>query len=120
MRCRSIALLLAGLLVIPLPGSTLAADPTRQLLNDGQVVLEGAPPIPPSLAEELETNPFLRAGLPAVKSALSMSGDSDAAVFAENGQQRRGEPADRRLPLAVVILPDGCPVGDDHEPVEVG
>ena len=53
MRCRSIALLLAGLLVIPLPGSSLAADPTRQLLNDGQVVLEGAPPIPPSLAEEL-------------------------------------------------------------------
>ena len=37
----------------------------------------------PSLAAELATNPFLRAGLQEVKDAIDMSEASDAAVFAE-------------------------------------
>ncbi|WP_102107271.1 hydroxyacylglutathione hydrolase [Oceaniglobus roseus] len=44
---------------------------------------EGRPTVPSSLAEELATNPFLRAGLSEVKSGLDMSGSSDAEVFAE-------------------------------------
>ncbi|MEE9429106.1 MAG: hydroxyacylglutathione hydrolase [Paracoccaceae bacterium] len=43
----------------------------------------GKPTVPSSLQEELETNPFLRAKLPQVKSALAMQDASDSAVFAE-------------------------------------
>ncbi|MEP6320797.1 MAG: hydroxyacylglutathione hydrolase [Paracoccaceae bacterium] len=43
----------------------------------------GEPTVPALLSEELETNPFLRAGLSSVKSALSMEGAGDAEVFAE-------------------------------------
>jgi hydroxyacylglutathione hydrolase len=41
------------------------------------------PTVPSQLSTELETNPFLRAGLAEVKSLLNMSGQSDAEVFAE-------------------------------------
>lgn len=41
------------------------------------------PTVPSLLSTELETNPFLRAGLEPVKSLLDMHGESDAAVFAE-------------------------------------
>ncbi|MCL5777823.1 hydroxyacylglutathione hydrolase [Limibaculum sp. FT325] len=41
------------------------------------------PIVPVTLAEELETNPFLRAGLPEVKAALGMASASDAEAFAE-------------------------------------
>ena len=41
------------------------------------------PTVPSQLSDELETNPFLRAGLAEVKSLLNMSGQSDAEVFAE-------------------------------------
>ncbi|MGR3291972.1 MAG: hydroxyacylglutathione hydrolase [Paracoccaceae bacterium] len=41
------------------------------------------PTVPSTLAEEIATNPFLRAHLPEVKAALSMSDVSDADVFAE-------------------------------------
>ncbi len=44
---------------------------------------KGEPTVPSTLAEEMATNPFLRAGLPEVKARMGMSGDSDAAVFAE-------------------------------------
>ena len=44
---------------------------------------DGKATVPTSLAEELETNPFLRAGLSEVKSALNMTGAEDAEVFAE-------------------------------------
>lgn len=44
---------------------------------------DGRPTVPSRLDEELETNPFLRAGLAEVKSILNMSDESDAAVFAE-------------------------------------
>ena len=43
----------------------------------------GEATVPSLLSLELATNPFLRAGLAEVKSALNMAGDSDAAVFAE-------------------------------------
>jgi hydroxyacylglutathione hydrolase len=44
---------------------------------------EGRPTVPSTLAEELATNPFLRAGLPSVKAALGMAGAPDVEVFAE-------------------------------------
>lgn len=44
---------------------------------------EGRATVPSSLAEELATNPFLRADLPEVKSLLGMADQPDAAVFAE-------------------------------------
>ncbi len=43
----------------------------------------GIPTVPSSLAEELATNPFLRAGLPEVKASLGMSNENDISVFAE-------------------------------------
>lgn len=43
----------------------------------------GRPTVPSMLAEELATNPFLRAHLPEVKAAVGMAGAEDAAVFAE-------------------------------------
>ncbi len=43
----------------------------------------GEPTVPSTLAEELDTNPFLRASLPGVKQGLGMAGADDAAVFAE-------------------------------------
>ncbi|RVV96957.1 hydroxyacylglutathione hydrolase [Mesobaculum littorinae] len=48
----------------------------------------GKPTVPSTLAEEKETNPFLRAHLNPVKAALSMEGDDDAAVFAEIRQRK--------------------------------
>jgi hydroxyacylglutathione hydrolase len=44
---------------------------------------EGAPTVPSTLAEELATNPFLRAADPAIQSELGMDGAPPAAVFAE-------------------------------------
>ena len=44
---------------------------------------EGRLPMPSTLAEELATNPFLRAHLPEVKAAVGMPDAPDAAVFAE-------------------------------------
>ncbi|MGI9391293.1 MAG: hydroxyacylglutathione hydrolase [Boseongicola sp.] len=43
----------------------------------------GRPTVPSMLSTELETNPFLRAGLQSVKDTLNMSDKSDVAVFAE-------------------------------------
>jgi len=43
----------------------------------------GQATVPASLAEELATNPFLRAHLPEVKAAVGMKDASDAEVFAE-------------------------------------
>ena len=44
--------LLAMLLVLPMPGG--AAEIQRRLANDGQLVLEDIPPIPPELAPLLD------------------------------------------------------------------
>lgn len=43
----------------------------------------GTPIVPVTLAEELATNPFLRAGEASVKANLGMEGAEDGAVFAE-------------------------------------
>ncbi|MDX2289287.1 MAG: hydroxyacylglutathione hydrolase [Hyphomicrobiaceae bacterium] len=43
----------------------------------------GKPTIPTTIARELATNPFVRAGLPAVKAALGLSGADDWQVFSE-------------------------------------
>ncbi len=44
---------------------------------------DGRPTVPSRLGEELDTNPFLRAGLSGVKAGLGMVTASDAEVFAE-------------------------------------
>ncbi|MDQ2067396.1 hydroxyacylglutathione hydrolase [Xinfangfangia sp. CPCC 101601] len=44
---------------------------------------EGQLPMPSRLSDELATNPFLRAALPAMKASLGMESASDAEVFAE-------------------------------------
>ncbi|WP_045387067.1 hydroxyacylglutathione hydrolase [Falsirhodobacter sp. alg1] len=44
---------------------------------------ESRPTVPSTLAEELATNPFLRAGLPALKAAVGLPDAPDAEVFAE-------------------------------------
>jgi len=44
---------------------------------------KGDPTVPSTLSEELATNPFLRAGLVEVKTAIGMEGAEDTAVFAE-------------------------------------
>lgn len=44
---------------------------------------EGRPTVPSTLDEELNTNPFLRAGDPAIRARLGMQSNSDAEVFAE-------------------------------------
>jgi len=44
---------------------------------------KGEPTVPSLLSDELETNPFLRAGLEDVKQSLNMAGMGDAEVFAE-------------------------------------
>jgi len=43
----------------------------------------GEPIVPVTLAEELATNPFLRATEPCVKASVGLAGADDAAVFAE-------------------------------------
>ena len=49
---------------------------------------DGKPTVPSILSEELATNPFLRAGLSTVKSALNMQGANDEDVFAEIRQRK--------------------------------
>ena len=44
---------------------------------------EGKPTVPTTIARELETNPFLRAHTPSVRTAVDMPDASDAEVFAE-------------------------------------
>ncbi|RBI72688.1 hydroxyacylglutathione hydrolase [Roseovarius sp. TE539] len=44
---------------------------------------EGQPTVPSTLAEELDTNPFLRAEDPAIQAHLGMEGADPADVFAE-------------------------------------
>ncbi|MGP3695856.1 hydroxyacylglutathione hydrolase [Rhodobacter sp. NSM] len=44
---------------------------------------EGRPTVPAQLSQEVATNPFLRAGIPALKAAVGMADAEDAEVFAE-------------------------------------
>ncbi len=48
----------------------------------------GRATVPSSLAQELATNPFLRAGQPGIKRALGMENRPDAEVFAEIRRQK--------------------------------
>lgn len=48
----------------------------------------GSPIVPVTLAEEIATNPFLRAGTPAVQAALGLAGADAAGVFAELRRRR--------------------------------
>lgn len=43
----------------------------------------GEPTVPSTLAEELSTNPFLRASDPAIRATLGLQNSTDAEVFAE-------------------------------------
>ncbi|MDT0682569.1 hydroxyacylglutathione hydrolase [Roseicyclus sp. F158] len=66
----------------------MTVDPENPALarRSGQIEAaraKGDATIPSSLAEEKETNPFLRAGDPAIRSGLGMEDASDAEVFAE-------------------------------------
>lgn len=66
----------------------MTIEPDNVALQQRQADIEaarakGEPTVPSLLSDELATNPFLRAGLQEMKSNLDMSGQSDAAVFAE-------------------------------------
>lgn len=51
---------------------------------------QGLPTVPMTVAEELATNPFLRANDPAVKAAAGMADASPVAVFAEIRRRKDG------------------------------
>lgn len=55
----------------------LRIEATQRLRREGRL------PMPSVLAEELKTNPFLRAHLPQMKAAVQMPDASDTEVFAE-------------------------------------
>lgn len=66
----------------------LTVEPDNQALVSRAAAVDaarakGQPTVPATLAEELATNPFLRASLPGVKAAIGMPGASDAEAFAE-------------------------------------
>ena len=65
----------------------LTVDPENEVLRarmrevDGKRA-QGLATVPTTLALERETNPFLRAGSPALRRALALEGADDVAVFA--------------------------------------
>jgi len=66
----------------------VTADPdnkalAKRLANVEAMRKAGKPTLPSTMAEELRTNPFLRADDPAVAEALGMKGGDPAAVFTE-------------------------------------
>lgn len=66
----------------------LTIEPDNPMLADRAASVQiaasnGIPTVPSLMTDELQTNPFLRAGLQSVKDGLSMSDASDAEVFAE-------------------------------------
>ena len=66
----------------------LTVDPDNEALKARAKAVdalraEGTPTVPTTLAEELATNPFLRAEAPGLKSALGMEDADPVAVFAE-------------------------------------
>jgi hydroxyacylglutathione hydrolase len=66
----------------------LTIDPhNTELISRGEqiavAVASGIPTVPSTLALELDTNPFLRAANPAIRSGLGMPKATDAQVFAE-------------------------------------
>jgi hydroxyacylglutathione hydrolase len=66
--------------------ATLEPDNTALTSRCAEVAAKRAqsrPTVPVSLRTELETNPFLRASLPALKTAVGLPGADDVTVFAE-------------------------------------
>lgn len=66
----------------------LSVDPGNERLKARAARVEalraqGKPTLPTTIAEELATNPFLRAADPAIRKTLGMEAVSDAQVFAE-------------------------------------
>jgi hydroxyacylglutathione hydrolase len=67
---------------------SLTVDPGNAALQARMKEIEalraaGKPTLPTTMARELETNPFLRAGDPGIQSNLGMTGADPAAVFTE-------------------------------------
>lgn len=65
---------------------TIEPDNTRLVVRAAEIERARAsaqPTVPSTLADELATNPFLRAHLPEMKAAIGMPDAPDAAVFAE-------------------------------------
>ena len=66
----------------------VTVDPTNEelqaRLNEVEALrADGKPTVPTTLQVELNTNPFLRAGDPAIRAHLGMENATDAEVFAE-------------------------------------
>jgi hydroxyacylglutathione hydrolase len=66
----------------------LTVDPANSELREKASKIkalraQGKPTVPTTLAEELATNPFLRAGDPAIRAHLGMDTATDAEVFTE-------------------------------------
>lgn len=66
----------------------LTIEPNNPMLTDRAAsvkiaAMNGIPTVPSLMTDELQTNPFLRAGLQNVKEQLDMVSDTDADVFAE-------------------------------------
>lgn len=66
----------------------LTIDPDNSMLKSRAEAIDvatsaGRPTVPSTLREELDTNPFLRAHIPAIKSHLGMEDAENAEVFAE-------------------------------------
>jgi hydroxyacylglutathione hydrolase len=53
----------------------------RRLAAVRSALKTGEPTVPGTLAEEMQTNPFLRAGDERLKKALGMEGEKELAVF---------------------------------------
>ena len=66
----------------------LSIDPANEALQRRAAAVDelraiGQPTVPTMMALEKATNPFLRAGDPAIRAHLGMESESDAAVFGE-------------------------------------
>ena len=62
------------------PDNTALQKRVKQITEFGE---KGVPTVPSMLADEMATNPFLRADDAVIRAHLGMQGSSDAAVFSE-------------------------------------
>ncbi|MHA7872642.1 MAG: hydroxyacylglutathione hydrolase [Hyphococcus sp.] len=71
----------------------LTVDPANDALKAraaevARLRADGAPTVPTTVAQEIETNPFLRASAPALQAAIGMAGAAPVAVFAETRRRK--------------------------------